>query len=93
MIEFDDTVSDDANVSNPDNETGYKYGNQYVPSAHVAAILRQRHRVLGKQAAKGTMTIAQLDDADSNKYADGTAAKLDGTATCSSMSPITGTRA
>ena len=79
MIEFDDTVSDDANVSNPDNETGYKYGNQYVPSAHVAAILRQRHRVLGKQAVKGTMTIAQLDDADSNKYADGTAAKLDGT--------------
>ena len=79
MIEFDDTVSDDANISNPDNETGYKYGNQYVPSAHVAAILRQRHRVLGKQAVKGTMTIAQLDDADSNKYADGTAAKLDGT--------------
>ena len=79
MIEFDDTVSDDANISNPDNETGYKYGNQYVPSAHVAAILRQRHRGLGKQAVKGTMTIAQLDDADSNKYADGTAAKLDGT--------------
>ena len=79
MIEFDDTVSDDANISNPDNETGYKYGNQYVPSAHVAAILRQRHRVLGKQASKGTMTIAQLDDADSNKYSDGTAAKLDGT--------------
>lgn len=79
MIEFDDTVSDDANISNPDNETGYKYDNQYVPSAHVAAILRQRHRVLGKQAVKGTMTIAQLDDADSNKYADGTAAKLDGT--------------
>ena len=79
MIEFDDTVSDDANISNPDNKTGYKYGNQYVPSAHVAAILRQRHRVLGKQAVKGTMTIAQLDDADSNKYADGTAAKLDGT--------------
>lgn len=79
MIEFDDTVSDDANISNPDNETGYKYGNKYEPSAHVAAILRQRHRVLGKQAVKGIMTIARLDDSDSNKYADGTAAKLDGT--------------
>ena len=79
MIEFNDTVSDDANISNPDNETGYKYGNKYEPSAHVAAILRQRHRVLGKQAVKGIMTIARLDDSDSNKYADGTAAKLDGT--------------
>lgn len=78
MIEFDDTVSDDANISNPDNETGYKYGNSYVASAHITAILMQRHRVLGKQGVKGTMTICQLDDMDSNKYADGTAAKLDG---------------
>ena len=98
MIEFDDTVSDDANVSNPDNETGYKYGNAYAPSGHITAILAKRHRVLAKVTKKpttrtinianvettannfdGEMTYYPLDDADSNKYADGTAAKLDGT--------------
>ena len=48
MIEFDDSVSDDANVSNLDNRTGYKYGSDYVPSGHIAALLKQRHRVLAK---------------------------------------------
>lgn len=98
LIEFDDEVSDDANVSNEDNKTGYKYGNAYVPSAHINAILSGRHRVLAKVTKKATtrsvniagvdttmnnldgeMTYYPLDDADSNKYADGTAAKLDGT--------------
>ena len=98
LIEFDDTVSDDANVSNPDNGTGYKYGNAYAPSGHITAILSQRHRALAKVTKKpttrtvnianvettannfdGEMTYYPLDDADSNKYADGTAAKLDGT--------------
>ena len=98
MIEFDDTVSDDANISNPDNETGYKYGNAYKPSGHITAILDKRHRVLAKVTKKpttrnirianvdtvannfdGEMTYYPLDDADSNRYADGTAAKLDGT--------------
>ena len=98
MIEFDDDVADDANVSNLDNGTGYKYGNTYVASGHIAAILKQRHRVLAKITKKpttrsvnianvdttmnnldGEMTYYPLDDTDSNKYADGTAAKLDGT--------------
>ena len=98
LIEFDDDVSDDANISNEDNKTGYKYGNDYVPSAHITAILNQRHRVLAKVTKKATtrnvniagvdttmnnldgeMTYYPLDDADSNKYADGSAAKLDGT--------------
>ena len=48
MLEFDDTVSDDANISNLDNKTGYKYGNDYEMSAHVSAIFRQRQRVLAK---------------------------------------------
>ena len=97
MIEFDDDVSDDANVSNLDNGTGYKYGNSYVASGHIAAILAKRHRVLAKITKKpttrsvnmanvdttvnnldGEMTYYPLDDTDSNKYADGTAAKLDG---------------
>ena len=98
MIEFDDDVSDDANVSNLDNGTGYKYGSSYVASGHIAAILAKRHRVLAKITKKpttrnvnmanvdttmnnldGEMTYYPLDDTDSNKYADGTAAKLDGT--------------
>ena len=98
MIEFDDDVPDDANISNLDNGTGYKYGNAYVASGHISAILKQRHRVLAKVTKKpttrsvkianvdttvnnldGEMTYCSLDDADSNKYADGTVAKLDGT--------------
>lgn len=97
MIEFDDSVSDDANISNLDNGTGYKYGNDYKPSGHITAILKQRHRVLAKVTKKptttsvkianvdtvmnnldGEVTYCPLDDADSNKYSDGTAAKLDG---------------
>lgn len=98
IIEFDDAVSDDANVSNLDNKTGYKYGNTYVPNGHISSILRQRHRVLAKVTRKATtrnvnianvdttvnnldgeMTYCPLDDTDSNKYADGSAASLDGT--------------
>ena len=48
MIEFDDSVADDANISNLDNKTGYKYGNTYKMSGHVNAILSKRHRVLAK---------------------------------------------
>ena len=52
MIEFDDEVSDDANVSNLDNGTGYKYDNAYEVSGHISAILKQRHRVLAKVTKK-----------------------------------------
>lgn len=48
MIEFDDSVADDANISNLDNKTGYKFGNTYKMSGHVNAILSKRHRVLAK---------------------------------------------
>ena len=85
MIEFDDTVPDDANISNLDNETGYKFGNTYQTSAHISVIRRNRHRVLGKLKSEGKMVICQLHDEDSNYYADaevaasGTPAKLDST--------------
>ena len=42
MIEFDDSVADDANVSILDNKTGYKFGNTYKMSGHVNAILSKR---------------------------------------------------
>ena len=98
MLERAETVADNACISNLDNGTGYKYGNDYKSSGHVAAILKNRHRVLAKVTKKATtrnvnianidtvmnnldgeMTYYPLDDADSNKYADGSAAKLDGT--------------
>lgn len=97
MLEYDETIEDDANVSNLDNETGYKYDNDYKPSGHVAAILAKRHRVLAKvtklgttremdvdgttvkvRNADGEAVFYPLDDSNSNKYADGSPAKLDG---------------
>lgn len=96
IIESDESAPDDANISNPDNETGYKYGNTYIMNAHVAAIFKKRHRVLAKVTKKptsrkvemagqtvdvnnpdGEMTYCPLDDTSSNKYYDGSAAKLD----------------
>ena len=69
MIEFDDTVADDANVSNLDNKTGYKYGNDYVPSGHITALLKKRHRVLAKVTKKPTtrnIKIAGVDTIANN---------------------------
>ena len=98
MLESDESVSDDANISNLDNSTGYKFGNTYTPSGHITSILNNRHRVLAKVTKKATtrnvnianvdtimnnldgeMTYYPLDDSNSNKYADGSEAKLDGT--------------
>ena len=98
MLESDESVADDANISNLDNGTGYKYGNDYKPSGHIEAIFKNRHRVLAKVTKKATtrnvnianvdtvvnnldgeMTYCPLADTDSNKYYDGTVAKLDGT--------------
>lgn len=84
MIEFDDTVSDPANISNLDNGTGYKYDSDYVASGHVTKILSQRHRCLAKMSGSGEMTYYPLHDSDSRYYADAedtgncTSAALDG---------------
>lgn len=64
MIEFDDLVSDDANVSNLDNKTGYKYGNDYVASGHIAAILKQRFRCLAKITTKPSSKSAVIAGVD-----------------------------
>lgn len=64
MIEFDETVADDANVSNLDNETGYKYGNTYVPSGHIKSYLSSRHRVLAKVTKKATQRNVKMGGVD-----------------------------
>ena len=69
MIEFDDSVSDDANISNLDNGTGYKYGNEYRPSGHISAILAKRHKTLAKVTKKATtrqVTIANVETTMNN---------------------------
>ena len=64
MVEFDDSVPDDANISNLDNETGYKYGNAYQPSGHIKSYLSQRHRVLAKVTKKATQRSVNMAGID-----------------------------
>ena len=64
MLESDESVADDANLSNLDNGTGYKYGNDYKPSGHVAAILKNRHRVLAKVTKKATTRNVNMANVD-----------------------------
>lgn len=84
-ITFHDAVADDANISCPDNLTGYAYANAYRPCGHVQRILSRRRIVLGKQVAAGEMAVCRLHEADLNRYADASApsaatpALLDGT--------------
>ena len=79
VIEFDDSESDCENISNLDNNTGYKFGNTYAHSGHISAILAKRHAVLGKLQTDGEMLVCQLDDSDRTKYAlDGSTANLKG---------------
>lgn len=84
-IKMDDNVSIYANISNPDNETGYGYSKPYAPSGHVKAILDARHGVLVKRTGEGQYSVCRLHDGDWRFYADNpnttlaTPAKVDGT--------------
>ena len=80
MLERAETIADDACISNLDNETGYKYGNDYKPSGHVAAILKNRHRVLAKVTKKATtrnVNIANVDTVVNNLDGEMTYMELD----------------
>ena len=82
MLESDESVADDANLSNLDNGTGYKYGNDYKPSGHMAAILKNRHRVLAKVTKKATtrnVNIANVDTVVNNLDGEMTYMELDDT--------------
>ena len=82
VLESDESVADDANLSNLDNGTGYKYGNDYKPSGHVAAILKNRHRVLAKvtkKATTGNVNMANVDTVVNNLDGEMTYLELDDT--------------
>ena len=70
-VEFDDTVTDPANVSNLDNETGYKYNTEYVPSGHINAIKDGFVPVNGR-LINGVFKCKRLSNSHYRKYADGT---------------------
>ena len=49
-----------------------------INGSHIQKIRQNSHRYLGKYTEDGKMTICQLDDADSTRYADGSSAILTG---------------
>ena len=82
MLESDESVADNANLSNLDNGTGYKYGSDYKPSGHVEVILKNRHRVLAKVTKKATtrnVNIANVDTVVNNLDGEMTYLELDDT--------------
>ena len=66
-ITIDQTITDPATMISGD-----------INGAAIQAIRSNSHRYLGKYTADGIMTVCQLDDVDSNKYADGTTSDLTG---------------
>lgn len=75
MIERDITVPDDSSISNLDNGTGYRFGNDYVMSGHITAIFAKRHRVLAKVTKKPTTRTVNIANTET------TMNNLDGVAT------------
>ncbi len=67
-ITLDQTISDPATMISGD-----------VNGKLIKKLRANSHRYLGKYTAAGVMTLCQLDDADSTKFYDGSAATLDGT--------------
>lgn len=68
FITLDMTVSDPATMIGGD-----------VNGKLIRRIRERSHRYLGKYVADGVMLLCQLDDSDSKKFYDGSAATLDGT--------------
>ena len=74
MIEFDDNIADEANVSNLDNSTGSKFGTDYVPSGHIVAIRNRRFRCLAKVTTRPTSrAVTQAGQSVSVNNGDGVA--------------------
>ena len=70
VLEMDDNITESANISNLDNQTGARFGKAYEVSAHIKKILDSRFGCMGKQAEKGKMKIFPLQHNDWRRYAD-----------------------
>lgn len=78
-LEFEKSIIASDNISNLDNATGSKYGNDYKYSGAVKAILDSRKTVLGKyNPVTNKVVVCALDDNDRNKFWDGSPADLTG---------------
>ena len=70
VLEMDDSITECANISNLDNQTGARFGKAYEVSAHIKKILDSRFGCMGKQAEKGKMKVFPLQHNDWRRYAD-----------------------
>lgn len=79
VIEFDDTLTYDGNVTNMDNGTYDGNGGLgYVPSGHIVTLMRQLHAYRGEfLPSRGVMQLKQISDDDIEQLVDGTASNLD----------------
>lgn len=77
MVTYTDTADDPENISNPENKTGYLYGNKYVPSGHFKRLEELSHGVRGMyDSVEKVMIVEELDDNNYNFMADGTSIDL-----------------
>ncbi len=77
MVTYTDTADDPENISNPENKTGYLYGNKYVASGHFKRLEELSHGVRGMyDSVEKAMMVEELDDNDYNFLADGTSIDL-----------------
>lgn len=67
----DDSEIDPQNITNIDNSTGYKFGNNYTPSGHILKIRSKSVPVKGKMTSSGKMHLEKISESNYAKYPDG----------------------
>lgn len=75
MVVYSDLENDCENITNLDNKTGYKFGNDYVPSGHFAALEKLSKPCRGSYVNE-VMHCVKLGNDDYNFLADGTSVDL-----------------
>lgn len=77
VVCYSDDVDDCENITNLDNNTGYLFGNDYVPSGHFKRLEEMSHAYkCNFNTSTGVMKCEQLDDDNYNLMADGTSIDL-----------------
>ena len=73
-IKFNNRVETTEKITNLDNNTGYDFGNDYIPSGYVTKIANQRAAYMVKQDPEngsGAFVACPLNNSNSNIYSDG----------------------